>query len=123
MDFTIGQRIRQRRNELHIIQGQIQKSTGISSSYLSSIENGKNLPSAIALIELSQALACSVDWILTGKPSQLLPSENPFFLSEEQQRLVEAYNRLDSRGRNRIHTIMYRELDRIEMHKKNSLPK
>lgn len=102
MDFTIGQRIRQRRNELPITQGRIQKSTGISSSNLSSIENGKNLPSAIALVELLQALACFVDWLLTGKPSQFLPSENPFFIYEEQQRLVEAYNRLDSRGKNRM---------------------
>lgn len=66
MDNMIGQRIRARRKELHITQTQIQKQTSISSGNLSGIENGRYLPSAVALIELSSILECSIDWILTG---------------------------------------------------------
>lgn len=67
MENIIGQRIKERRKELKITQTKIQQETSISSGNLSSIENGKYLPSAIALLELSKILNCSVDWILTGK--------------------------------------------------------
>lgn len=67
MDYRIGQRIRERRKELHITQTQIQEQTSVTSGNLSCIENGKYLPSSTALIELSRVLDCSIDWILTGK--------------------------------------------------------
>ncbi|MDE6233071.1 MAG: helix-turn-helix domain-containing protein [Lachnospiraceae bacterium] len=67
MDNMIGQRIKERRKEMHITQAQIQQSCGISSGNLSGIETGRYLPSAIALIELARILKCSVDWILTGE--------------------------------------------------------
>lgn len=63
----IGKRVKQRRKELNITQTQIQQVTNISPGNLSNIENGKYLPSTPALIELSKALQCSIDWILTGK--------------------------------------------------------
>lgn len=66
MEKEIGQRIKERRKELGITQTQIQQETNISSGNLSCIENGKYLPSAMALMELSKILDCSVDWILTG---------------------------------------------------------
>ncbi len=76
MDNLIGQRIRLRRKELRITQTQIQEQTSISSGNLSGIENGRYLPSAIALIELSKVLHCSIDWILTGNSSISNISDN-----------------------------------------------
>jgi len=66
MDNMIGKRIKERRKELRMTQTNIQEKTSIASGNLSCIENGKYLPSAIALLELSKVLDCSVDWILTG---------------------------------------------------------
>lgn len=66
MDNMIGQRIKNRRKELHITQTQIQEAAGISSGNLSGIENGRYLPSTSALLGLSKILDCSIDWILTG---------------------------------------------------------
>lgn len=65
---TIGTRIKNRRQELNLTQAQIKEFTGISSGNLSGMENGKFLPSAAALLELSKILNCSTDWLLTGKP-------------------------------------------------------
>lgn len=67
MNNMIGQRIKKRRKELHITQKQIKDSTGISTGNLSEIENGHILPSSAALINLSQILECSVDYILFGE--------------------------------------------------------
>lgn len=69
MGNMVGQRIKERRKALKITQTQIQENTSISSGNLSCIENGKYLPSAVALVELSNILDCSIDWILTGKSS------------------------------------------------------
>ena len=52
MDNMIGQRIKERRNQLNITGKQIKEATGISTGNLSEIENGKILPSATALMEL-----------------------------------------------------------------------
>lgn len=67
MDNMIGQRIKERRKELHITQKQIKDETGISTGNLSEIENGHILPSSAALINLSQILDCSIDYILLGE--------------------------------------------------------
>ena len=67
MNNMIGQRIKKRRKELRITQTQIKDATGISTGNLSEIENGHILPSSSALINLSQILECSVDYILFGE--------------------------------------------------------
>lgn len=60
----VGEKIKKRRKELNLTIAQIKEKTGISTGNLSEIENGKKLPSAPALLALSNALNCSCDWIL-----------------------------------------------------------
>lgn len=79
---TIGTRIKQRRKMFGLTQTQIKELTGISSGNISEIENGNKLPSAPALISLSNILKCSTDWILTGKDS-ILSNEISSSLSQE----------------------------------------
>ena len=113
MDYSIGERIATRRKELGITGQQIKESIGISTGNLSGIEKGSSLPSATALIGLSQILDCSIDWILTGKTlkSEFSPEFN---LSEGEYELLDTYNQLDRRGQHRVHTIIYEELDRMK---------
>lgn len=68
MDEMIGLRIKERRKYLNISGAQIKELAGISTGNLSDIENGKSLPSAMAIIQLSKILQCSTDYILLGKP-------------------------------------------------------
>lgn len=77
----IGARIRQRRKTLALTQTDIKKMTGISSGNMSDIEQGKRLPAAITLIQLSNVLQCSIDYILTGNSPI---SENQDLLSFSQ---------------------------------------
>lgn len=73
---NIGIRIKQRRTELGLKQTQIKEITGISTGNQSDIENGNRYPSALALLALSEALDCSVDWILKGKCSDSKKSKS-----------------------------------------------
>lgn len=67
MDNMIGIRIKERRKALKLTGAQIKEKTGISTGNLSDIENGRSLPSATAVILLSQILDCSTDYILLGE--------------------------------------------------------
>lgn len=113
MDNSIGCRISQRRKELGITGQQIKDAIGISTGNLSGIEKGSSLPSATALMGLSRVLQCSVDWILTGNSPILENKINSLHLSEDDSELLETYHQLDRRGKHRVHTIIYEELDRI----------
>lgn len=93
MDTIIGQRIKERRKELHITQNEIQESCGISTGNLSGIETGRYLPSAVALIQLSQILKCSIDWMLTGKSSI---SENSISVDIKEKTLIEYFRQMTS---------------------------
>ncbi len=112
MDYSIGERIASRRKELGITGQQIKESIGISTGNLSGIEKGSSLPSATALIGLSNILNCSVDWILTGETPKS-EFETAQTLSNDEIELLDTYNKLDRRGQHRVHTIIYEELDRI----------
>lgn len=91
MDTMIGQRIKERRKELHITQTQIQEHCGISSGNLSGIETGRYLPSAVSLIELARILDCSADWILTGESSN---SKNSAFvdIKDNDKKLLDYFH-------------------------------
>jgi len=88
-NMDVGDRIKKRRKELHITQTQITETIGISSGNLSGIESGKNLPSATALLGLSEILHVSIDWILKGD-SQIL--EIPF--TEQENHLINIFRQL-----------------------------
>lgn len=98
MDYMIGKRIKARRLELHITQMQIQEQTCVTSGNLSCIENGKYLPSAIALKELSRVLDCSVDWILTGESYKSKNTESLDILdsglSTNEQNLLDLFKHM-----------------------------
>ena len=91
MNNMIGNRIKNRRKELNITQTQIQEQTSISSGNLSCIENGKYLPSATALIELSNILDCSIDWILTGN-SSISKNSSISDIGEDDYKLLELFH-------------------------------
>lgn len=99
MDNMIGNRIKERRKELKITQSQIQQETSISSGNLSCIENGKYLPSALALLELSKILNCSVDWILTGQSSI---SEDLDFLDIREKELLNRFRKLSEEDKDEL---------------------
>ena len=123
MDKSIGERIYSRRKELGITGTQIKNAIGISTGNLSGIEKGSSLPSATALIGLSKILNCSVDWILTGIPVPEECYEKRIILSDDEKELIDTYKDLDCRGRHRVHTVIYEELDRIDnWKKKNTSP-
>ena len=107
---SIGSRIKNRRKTLQFTQTDIEKSTGISSGNLSGIENGKYLPSAIALLELSKILNCSVDWILTGHWS----SESNISLITEELELLNNFRKLPTDEKEELMGLLKLKLHKLK---------
>lgn len=115
MDNMIGQRIKDRRKELHITQTAIQEACGISSGNLSGIETGRYLPSAVSLIELARILDCSVDWILTGE-SSISKNLTSVDIKENstQKRLLEYYSQMSATDQEDLLLIAKMKADKVK---------
>lgn len=116
----IGQRIKDRRKELHITGADIKEKTGISTGNLSSIENGKNLPSSIALIELSKILDCSVDWILFGDtPKSEISNSSDISVFEKQ--FLDQFRELSEADQEEIIMIVQLKYNRVQKAKERNI--
>ena len=62
--MDIARKIRDLRKEKDWSQAQLGEKIGVTQRHISSWENGANLPSADALVRLSQVLRASVDYLL-----------------------------------------------------------
>lgn len=99
----IGNRIKERRLELKLTQTQIKEKVGISSGNMSDIENGKIMPSASTLVLLSEALHCSIDWILKGDS---LSNENFSFSDKREYEAFKIFRELSANDKNEILELM-----------------
>lgn len=60
----IGERIAQRRTELHISQEALAELVGSTQRQVSKYENGVNKPTSEVLAKMADALQTSADWLL-----------------------------------------------------------
>lgn len=65
--MSLGQRTRQRREALKLTQEQLAKSLGVTSQYISVIEQDKRSPSLLALGKLAEELGVTIDYLVSGK--------------------------------------------------------
>lgn len=111
MDTKIGARIKERRKALKLTGKQVKERTGISTGNLSDIENGKSLPSAVALIQLSQILDCSIDYILLGETRASEAFEHSDARAAKKQFLEQFYS-LSEEDQEEIQLIVQLKYDR-----------
>ena len=64
----IGYRVKQARISNHLTQQQLAENTGISTSFLCNIENGRQSMDLRIFIALTNALNVSADWLIKGNP-------------------------------------------------------
>lgn len=109
---AIGERIKKRRKELQLTQLDIKEKAGISSGNMSDIERGNRLPAASTLVQLSEILNCSVDWILTGK-SPKTEIDNHLDLTEMDQKFLNLFRLVSEDDKEEI--IMLLELKKSKL--------
>lgn len=78
--MSFGNRIRQRRQALGLIQEDLASRIGVSQGSIQRWEGG-DIPKGDYLLKIAQALDCSTDWLLTGhgplKRIEGEPADNP----------------------------------------------
>ena len=94
----VGERIKKLRLAKKMSQTDLRVMLGISSGNLSDIERGRQYPSAPALVALSEALGCSVDYLLTGKDEVLTGKD----LDESDKGFLRTYHQLSPADREEI---------------------
>ena len=73
---TLADRVRARRNELKLSQGELGKKIGVGQSSIGNIESGRN-KSATFLPQLANALGVNGLWLAEGKGVMLASDQNP----------------------------------------------
>jgi len=68
---TIGDRIRKRRKELRLTQGEVGRKAGLATATISDMENGRQRETTKPL-GIAQALGVRVEWLTSGEGSMLL---------------------------------------------------
>ncbi len=66
---TLGKRIREERNKLHLTQEVLSEKIGITSYYLGELERGERTPSLDVLISIAASLKVSLDYLLRDTAS------------------------------------------------------
>ncbi|HBE77006.1 MAG TPA: hypothetical protein DDW65_04380 [Firmicutes bacterium] len=69
----VAERLRSLRNLKKLTIREVQEFTGLTAGNISCWENGRYLPSAAALVLLSELYEVSIDWILTGTDNNQTP--------------------------------------------------
>jgi transcriptional regulator with XRE-family HTH domain len=64
---TLGERSRAARRNKELTLDEFADVSGLSKGFLSDLENDKRNPSASTLINLSDALEVSVEWLIRGR--------------------------------------------------------
>ncbi|MBR4758941.1 MAG: helix-turn-helix transcriptional regulator [Lachnospiraceae bacterium] len=63
----IGARIKERRLSVGVTQEYVAKKIDVNSSHISNIERGKAKPSLRRIVDIANALDCTVDYFLAGE--------------------------------------------------------
>jgi transcriptional regulator with XRE-family HTH domain len=91
---TIGDRIREIREEMQINQEQLANRAGLSKGFLSDVENNKRNIGSENLLKIANVLGASVDYLLRGEtvePTSTEPVVIPPELSQAAEELELSY--------------------------------
>ena len=64
--YQFGQRMKQKRKEMHLTQSKLAELLGISNNHVSSIENGREKPSIDLLYKICDMINTTPDYLLLG---------------------------------------------------------
>jgi SOS-response transcriptional repressor LexA/DNA-binding Xre family transcriptional regulator len=118
MEITYIDRIKFLKSEKKITNERLSELTGIPLGTLSKIMAGiSDSPKLSNIIAICDALECSLDYIVSGKPE----NHNNYTLDDNEIRLIEDYRKLDDHGRELVSLVVDKEAERIESQSYNDL--
>ena len=114
LDIALGSRVRLRRKELSLSQDQLARAIGITFQQVQKYEHGTNRISFSRLVEISDALECSVGDLIgnldKSKSSGSFSRQVAYLTEPGATDLLEAYASIDSPKRRRAILNLARQL-------------
>lgn len=86
---------------------------GVATSSISAWKNEGSYPSSKYVISISEFFNIPIEYLFYENSTADKSSVNNE-ISNEESELMNTYRKLDSRGRYKVQTVAYEELDRIE---------
>lgn len=86
---TLGDRIRETRENRRWTQDKLAEETGLSKSFLSEVENSKRTPSAENVLKISNTLGVSLDYLLRGQTGKEERERQPIQIPPELSEAAE----------------------------------
>jgi len=120
LDIALGSRVRLRRKELGYSQDQLARAVGITFQQVQKYEHGTNRISFSRLVEISEALECSVGDLIgnldKSKSSGSFSKQVAYLTEPGASDLLEAYASIESPKRRRAILNLARQLasDQVE---------
>ncbi|HIU88166.1 MAG TPA: helix-turn-helix transcriptional regulator [Candidatus Avilachnospira avistercoris] len=87
------------------------KFIGVADSSVTAWKKEGSFPSSKYISRISEFLNVPLDYLCTG--DTVCAEAAVHELSSDELELLSNYRRLDSRGKHKLHTVIYEELDRI----------
>ena len=106
----IGDKIRERRNELGMKQSELSKLTGIKSNTISNYENGVSTPNEHNLYRLMDALKCDANYLFEWDDE----IDQEIQLSKDEKNIIRKYRFIDKYGKEAINDLLNTEYNRCK---------
>lgn len=90
---AFGTRVKQLRKQKDWSQKRLANQIDIRYQLLNKYEGGQHIPPVETLIKLAEALGTTIDFLLTGNPSEEITLNNPALLKRFKE--LESFNRED----------------------------
>lgn len=89
---TVGDRIREIREDLALTQEELASRAGLSKGFLSDVENNKRNLSSRNLLGIANAVGTSIDYLLRGHAAEQAITQDPIVIPPELSRAAEELN-------------------------------
>lgn len=114
----LANRLRERREQLGLTQGEVASLLGITPGAVGNYENGVSTPKADILFKVFDALKCDANYLFQDEMKNLKTEDHATPL--EMENLVKKYRDLDQYGQEAIKAALDRETKRIQIYGKLS---
>ena len=105
--MNFGARLRARREELHLKQGELGRLLGVTGSAVGNYENGVSYPRTDILFRAFDVLGCDANYLFQDYIKSNMP------ISVDELRLLDKLRRLDEHGRKMVTAALECEIERL----------
>lgn len=115
----LSNRLRERREQLGLTQGEVANLLGITPGAVGNYENGVSTPKADILFKVFDALKCDANYLFQDEMKELTAEDSA--TPNEMENLVKKYRDLDSHGKKMVDFTLQEEWERSTSDKKEDI--